>query len=205
MQRQFASSFFVIFCLLAALPARAQGPSRSRITQAISESRMQTLTGNMHPMARAEFDQGAAPADLPMERMQLVLTRSAEQETDLQALLAAQQDSSSPQYHQWLTPEQFGQRFGVSDEDVQKITGWLEGNGFHVDQVANGRNVIEFTGAAGAVEATFHTHIRKYVVNGENHWANSNDPQIPAALAGIVAGVATLHNFQKKPRAIRSN
>src|SRR5258708_4385037 len=137
--------------------------------------------------------------------MHLALTSNTGNQADLAALLALPQDSSSPQYHQWLTPEQFGQRFGPSDDDVQKIAAWLEANGFHVDKVANGRSVIEFTGVASAVETTFHTHIHKYVVNGENHWANSNDPQIPAALAGIVAGIATLHNFQKKPRAIRSN
>jgi len=155
-------------------------------------------------MARTEFDHGAAPADLPMQQMQLVLTRSAAQQADLDRLLVAQQDPSSPQYHQWLAPEQFGQRFGASDEDVQKITGWLESNGFHIDRVANGRNLIEFTGDAGQVENTFHTQIHKYMVNGRSHWANSSNPEIPAALAGVVAGVATLHNFEKKPQAIRS-
>jgi trimeric autotransporter adhesin len=165
---------------------------------------MITLGGNTHPMARAEFDRGDAPADLPMQQMLLVLTRSAAQQADLDALLAAQQDSSSPQYHQWLTPEQFGQRFGASDEDVQKITAWLEGNGFHIDRVANGRNLIEFTGAASQVESTFHTQIHKYMVNGQSHWANATNPEIPAALAGVVAGVATLHDFRKKVQAIRS-
>jgi len=195
----------MIFCLLAVLPAGAQDRPQSRITQAISASRMITLGGNTHPMARAEFDRGDAPADLPMQQMQLVLTRSAAQQADLDALLEAQQDSSSPQYHQWFTPEQFGQRFGASDDDVQKITGWLEGNGFHIDRVANGRNLIEFTGAASQVENTFHTQIHKYMVNGESHWANASNPEIPAALAGVVAGVSTLHDFQKKPQAIRSN
>ena len=194
----------LVFCLLAVLPASAQDRSRSRITQAISGGRMITLGGNTHPMARAEFDRGDAPADLPMQQMQLVLTRSAAQQTDLDALLAAQQDSSSPQYHQWLTPEQFGQRFGASDEDVQKITGWLEGNGFHIDRVANGRNLIEFTGAASQVENTFHTQIHRYMVNGQSHWANASNPQIPAALAGVVAGIATLHDFRKKPQAVRA-
>jgi pseudomonalisin len=165
---------------------------------------MITLGGNTHPMARAEFDRGDAPADLPMQQMQLVLTRSAAQQADLDALLTAQQDSSSPQYHQWLTPEQFGQRFGASDEDVQKISGWLEGDGFHIDRVANGRNLIEFTGAASQVENTFHTQIHRYMVNGQSHWANASNPEIPAALAGVVAGIATLHDFRKAPQAIRS-
>ena len=163
-------------CLLAGLPAGAQDGSRSRVTQAISGSCMITLGGNTHPIARAEFDRGDAPADLPMQQMQLVLTRSAAQQSDLDALLAAQQDSSSAQYHQWLTPEQFGERFGASDEDVQKISSWLEGNGFQIDRVANGRNLIEFTGSASQVESTFHTRIHKYMVNGESHCANASNP-----------------------------
>ncbi|MGH9694772.1 MAG: protease pro-enzyme activation domain-containing protein, partial [Bryobacteraceae bacterium] len=104
MRRQFVPWFLVALCLLAVLPARAQDRPRSRITQAINTSRMISLAGNMHPMARAEFDRGPAPADLPMQHMQLVLMRSAPQQADLDILLAAQQDSSSVQYHQWLTP-----------------------------------------------------------------------------------------------------
>ena len=203
MRKQVAFWFWIAYGLLVVLPAGAQDRPRSRITQAINGSRRITLAGNMHPMARAEFDRGTAPADLPMQQMQLVLTRSAAQQADLERLVAAQQDPSSPDYHRWLTPEQFGQRFGASDEDVQKITGWLELNGFHVDRVANGRNLIEFTGSASQVDNAFHTQIHRYMVNGQSHWANASDPEIPAALAGVVAGVATLHNFQKRPQAIR--
>src|SRR5690242_6210054 len=204
MNKQFAFWLLIVCGLLVVVPAGAQDRPPSRITQAINGTRRITLAGNMHPMARAEFDRGTAPADLPMQQMQLVLARSAAQQADLERLLAAQQDPSSPDYHRWLTPEQFGQRFGASDEDVQKITGWLESNGFHVDRVANGRNLIEFTGSASQVDNAFHTQIHRYIVNGQSHWANASDPEIPAALAGVVAGVATLHNFQKKPQAIRS-
>ena len=204
MNKQFAFWLLIVCALLVVVPAGAQDRPQSRITQAINGSRRITLAGNMHPMARAEFDRGTAPGDLPMQQMQLVLTRSAAQQADLERLLAAQQDPTSPDYHRWLTPEQFGQRFGASDDDVQEITSWLELNGFHVDRVANGRNLIEFTGSANQVDNAFHTQIHRYIVNGQSHWANASDPEIPAALAGVVAGVATLHNFQKKPQAIRS-
>jgi hypothetical protein len=139
-----------------------------------------------------------------MDRMQLVLTRSPAQETALETLLAQQQDPASSQYHQWLTPQQFGQQFGAADQDVQTITGWLQSHGFRVDRLANGRNLIEFSGTAGQVEEAFHTAIHKYVVNGESHWANASEVQIPAALANVVAGVSTLHNFSKKPQLIHS-
>jgi hypothetical protein len=169
-----------------------------RITAAIDEANLTTLRGNTHPLARPEFDRGPAPASLPMERMLLVLKRSAAQETALDALLDQQQDKSSPNYHQWLTPQQFGQQFGPADQDIQTVTSWLQSHGFQVNRVSNGRTVIEFTGTAGQVREAFHTEIHRYTVNNEDHWANSSDPQIPTALTPVVAGIDTLYNFPRQ-------
>ncbi len=140
-----------------------------------------------------------------MEHMLLALTRSAEQETALKTLLDRQQDRSSPNYHQWLTPQQFGEQFGASDQDIQTVTAWLQSHGFTVNRVSNGKTVIDFSGTAAQVRQAFHTEIHKYVVHGETHWANANDPAIPLALTPVVGGVATLHNFTKKPQLIASN
>lgn len=171
-----------------------------RVTAPIDESQLKVLRGNTHPLANARFDQGAAPSDLPMDRMLLVLSRSTQQESALQALLAGQQDKSSPLYHRWLTPQEFGQQFGAADQDIQTVTAWLESYGFQVNRISNGRNVIEFSGSAGQVQQAFHTEIHKYVVNGQEHWANTSDPQIPAALGPVLAGIVTLHSFGKKPQ-----
>jgi subtilase family serine protease len=171
---------------------------RPLITEALDESRLMVLKGNTHPLARREFDLGTAPASLPMERMLLVLKRSDEQETALRKLLDDQQDKNSPHYHKWVTPEQFGAQFGPTDGDMQMITSWLQSHGFQVGST-KGRTVLEFSGSASQVKEAFHTSIHKYVVHGEQHWANANDPSIPAALAPAVAGIKTLHNFLKKP------
>jgi hypothetical protein len=162
-----------------------------------------TLQGNTHPLARPEFDQGAAPDSLPTERILLVLQRSPEQETALRKLLDEQQIKSSPNYHVWLTPEQFGEQFGPADADIQAVTGWLTSQGFQVNRVATGRTVIEFSGTAGAVRQAFRTEIHRYVVKGEEHWANARDPQIPAALKPVVAGFASLNNFPRRPMVER--
>ena len=172
--------------------------ARPLITQAVDESQLTRLTGNTHPMARPEFDLGTAPATLPMDRMLLVLKRSPEQEAALEKLLDDQQDKNSPNYHKWLTPEEFGQRFGPSDADMQTITGWLQSHGFQVGST-KGRTVLEFSGSASQVQEAFQTTIHKYIVNGEQHWANYSDPSIPTALGSAVAGILTLHNFIKKP------
>ena len=174
------------------------GSQPSRITQAIDESKLVVLRGNTHPFARPEFDRGPAPANLPMERMILVLKSSPEHGTQLDQLLAEQQDRSSANYHKWLTPEEFGARFGASDADIQQVTAWLQSHGFQIDKVAKGHNVLEFSGNAAQVQAAFHTAMHRYDMNGKQHWANANDPAIPVALTPAVAGIASLNNF---PRA----
>lgn len=178
-------------------PSTSVAP-RPLITQPVEEAQVTVLKGNTHRLARPEFDLGTAPATLPMQRMLLVLKRSPEQESALRKLLADQQDKASPNYHKWLTPEQFGQQFGPTDGDMQTITSWLQSHGFQVG-TTKGRTVLEFSGSASQVKEAFHTSIHKYVVKGEQHWANSSDPSIPTALTPAVAGVLTLHNFLKKP------
>ncbi len=197
-------SFVAIFALFSPLVVAVSAQTNNlqpRITQAVDETKLTVLHGNTHPLARAEFDRGAAPADLPMERMLLVLKRSPEQEAALDQLLAEQQDESSPNYHKWLTPAQFGQQFGVADSDIRTITWWLESHGFQIGNVSNGRTLIEFSGTAGEVQEALHAPIHSYIVNGEQHWANANDPSIPTALTPAIAGVATLHDFYPKPQS----
>jgi hypothetical protein len=177
-------------------PSQTPGPL---ITRPVDEAQLTVLKGNTHPLARPEFDLGTAPATLPMQRMLLVLKRSPEQESALRKLLDDQQDKSSPSYHKWLTPDEFGKQFGPTDTDLQTITAWLQSHGFQVG-TTKGRTVLEFSGSASQVKEAFHTTIHKYIVNEEQHWANSSDPSIPLALMPAVAGVLTLHNFLKKPQ-----
>ncbi len=202
MQRNQAS-LFVIFlaCTLFGVIHPATGAAQTelvspRLTGEIDPTRLVVLKGNTHPLARPEFDQGLAPDELPMERIMLLLKRNPEQDIELQELLDAQQDPGSPSYHQWLTPEQFGERFGPAPEDIAVIIDWLQKQGFSVAGVAKGRNVIEFSGTAEQVGEAFHTEIHKYLVNGKERWANASDPQIPEVLAPVIAGIVSLHNFE---------
>jgi subtilase family serine protease len=191
-------AFFIGFASLAL----AQTASvQSRITQAIDENNLVVLKGNTHPLANARFDRGEAPGSLPMNRMLLVLKHNPEQEAAVKQLIADQQNQSSSNFHAWLTPQQFGQQFGPSDADIQTISSWLQSRGFQVANVSQGRHIIEFSGTASQVGAAFHTSIHHYNVDGEDHWANSSDPSIPAALASVVTGVKSLHNFNAKSAA----
>jgi subtilase family serine protease len=194
------TSTVVLFSLfLVAQRSMGQSSAERLITQAADESKVMTLKGNTYPLARAEFDGGTVPASLAMDRMLLVLKRSPAQESALEAFLAEQVDESSPNYHKWLTADQFGERFGASKDDISQVTSWLQSHGFQVAPASHGRGVIEFSGNAGQVQETFHTAIHYYNVNGKQHWANQSDPQIPQAFAPAVAGFVSLHNFPKHP------
>lgn len=175
--------------------ASAQAAPPARITQAIDEKNLVLLKGNVHPLARSDYDQGAVGDGLQLHRMLLLLQRSPDQETALEKLLDDQQDKSSPNYHAWLTPQQFGQQFGPAEADIQTVTTWLQSHGFQVTNVTAGRTLIEFSGTAGQVRSAFHTEIHNYLVNGESHTANATNPQIPAALAPVVVGPVSLNNF----------
>ena len=149
---------------------------RQLITKPLDESQRTVLKGNTHPLARWQHDVGSAPSSLPMERMLLVLKRSAEQQIALRELLDSQQDKFSPNYHKWLTPDAFGKQFGASDLDIQVVNNWLQTHGFRVAQVSHGRTIIEFSGTAAQVQQAFGTAIHQ--VHREGTTALGQTPAI---------------------------
>ena len=178
----------------------AQGVAPTvRIVDRIDESNLVTLRGNTHPAANARNDRGRVSPELRMSDLILVLSRSPEQQAAFEKFVAGQYDANSPDFHQWLTPDEVGTKFGPSETDIDTISRWLIGHGLSVDQVTKDRMSIRFSGTAAQVESAFHTEIHNLEVKGVSHIGNMSDPQIPAALAPAVVGVKALHNFFPKP------
>jgi uncharacterized protein (TIGR03437 family) len=171
-----------------------------RITGSIDNSKTVELPGGTTPRARPEFDRGAVPASFPMPAMTLELKPSSDQQTALDQLLANQQNPASPDFHKWLTPDQYADRFGASAGDIVRISAWLRSEGFTVQRVARSRARIQFSGTAQQVERAFHTPIHQFAANGQLHYANTANPSVPAALAGIVRSIRGLNNYRLKPR-----
>ena len=71
-----------------------------------------------------------------------------------------------------------------------------------MEEVARGRNWIAFSGFVPQVQAALATEIHRYNVAGEMHFANSNEPSVPRALAGAVIGILGLDDFYPKPPRI---
>jgi len=160
------------------------------------ETKLITLAGNTRPEANAANDQGEVSDDLVMDHMMLQLKRSPQQERVVEQFIDSLHDPKSPNFHQWLTAVAFGEKFGVAEADIQTITSWLQSQGFTVNTVYPNRMAIDFSGNAGQVRRALHTSIHNLNVNGVHHIANFGDPQIPAALAPVVAGVVSLHDFR---------
>ncbi len=198
MRIQRAVFFFLLAgSLIQVNPAFSQPPVNApRIIDTIDESQLVALKGNVHPLARAQFDRGAAPENMRLDRIHLVLKRSASQEGALRQLITQMHTRGTASYHKWLTPDQFGEQFGPSDQDITTVENWLTGHGFNVVKVNPGKQTIEFSGNVAQFRGAFHAQIDRYEVNGETHYANSTDPQIPTALAPVVGGFASLNNFR---------
>jgi subtilase family serine protease len=169
----------------------------------IDNNSFTAIHGNLRSEARPQYDRGAVESTLRLTNIIMAFRPSPDQEAALNTLLQEQLDPSSPNFHRWLTPEQFADRFGLSRADMGRIVSWLEDQGFTINLTARGRTWVSFSGTAAQVSSAFHTEIHRYVVNGETHYANSTDPAVPSALADVVLGFRSLDDFHPRPRAAR--
>src|ERR1051326_4303117 len=192
-------SFPLLLVLIISFPALAAANAHKRN---VDDNDTVPVHGNVHPNARPEFDQGPTDQKLRYDKMILVVNPRADARLRPDQFIAELHDPTSPRYQQWLTPEQYGKLFGISDDDLADVTAWLTRQGFTIDEVAPGRMWINFSGTVGDVERAFKTQIHDYKVNGKVYHANNKDPEVPRALADIVGGVSTLHNFPKQSLSV---
>jgi hypothetical protein len=176
-----------------------------RIVANVDELSLATLRGNVPQLARPEYDQGEASPSTQLTHMRLVISRSSEQQAALDSYLAQLQSKSSPNYHKWLTPEQFGQLYGPADSDIAALVAWLESHGLQVETVSKGHTNIAFNGTVSQVEEAFHTSIHSYQADDRQFYSNTTDPQIPLALAPVVKGVAHLNTIRPRPHLVHGS
>jgi uncharacterized protein (TIGR03437 family) len=194
----------IAFALLASIAPHLMA-QRNRIDGPIRSRERVVLPGHTRPQLKPENDEGPADPSLPLNDMTLVLRPSAAQQTELDQLLREQQDPASANYHRWILPEEYAQRFGASPQDIARITDWLKQQQLDVTSVARGRNSVQFRGTAQAVGGAFGTQIRNYRVNGRRHFANATNPTIPADLNLMVVAIQGLDDFHLEPRGVKGN
>ena len=197
----FLQTFFFLLALCASIAQTVAAAPASRITRAVDPSRTRRIVGSLSPLAQAKNDVGPVDSSMPLDYMVLSYKPSADQQQDLDGLLTDQQNPSSAQFHKWLTPEDFGNRFGLNQQDHSKVAAWLRSEGFTVNESGRGRNWIAFTGNAGQVSRALHTSIHKFQVNGELHYANTTEPSLPEALVDVAGGFIGLNDFRFRSSA----
>ncbi|WP_187143001.1 Ig-like domain repeat protein [Terriglobus albidus] len=193
---RFAAAILALVSI--SVSAQLTNQAKPLVTQPVNDSRRVELHGSVHPLVRVASDQGPLADDLALNRILMTLRRSDEQETALKQLVDEQQDKNSPNFHKWLTPEEFGARFGASDTDIATLTSWLTAHGFNNVSVNKGRTTVEFSGSAGAMRQAFGVSMHQFSYLGKSRTANITDPLIPAALAPLVSGFSSLNNFPRK-------
>ena len=186
-----ASLTLLLFALAAPLAAQhVQAP-------VVDDGARVTLANTIHPRIAALGASGPMDPATPLERMLLVLKREPGTQASLDRLLRDQQDPASPRYHQWLTPEAFGEQFGPPAAQVAAASAWLRSHGLRVDGLAPSGMTLTFSGTAAQVGRAFGTRLMEYQADGATHHANATSLSIPEGLAGFVSGVASLHDFRR--------
>ena len=198
---KFLISWLLALCGLAA-PMWAQ-PTAARIASPADDSKLTVLRGNTPAWVQSGGDRGPASPSTRLSHVRLILSRTSQQRAALDAFEAQLQDKSSPSYHKWLTPEQFGKLYGPADADLNTLVVWLQAHGLSVEPLAPGHIDIAFSGTVAQLENTFHTRIHAFQVDGAEFYSNITDPQIPAAFAPVVQGVARLNTFKPRSNLLR--
>jgi len=207
---QIARGLALLLALGLPVPVRAHGahsqPSERprRIVREVDARDIRVVPGCVHALASPESDLGRVDATLVLEHVALVFKPSTAQQQDLDTLLADQRDPGSPSFGRWISPDEYAARFGMSEADLEQVRAWLRSNGLAVEGTARNGNEIYFSGTALQIENAFHTEIHRYRVGGEEHFANSTEPWVPAAFADTVLAILDLSDFRPKPKLRRA-
>jgi subtilase family serine protease len=191
---RFSIPAFVCSMILLIGTAASFAQSVPLINSPVDESQRVVLRGNTRPEANATNDRGAVDESFPLEGIELLLKRSPEHEQEAATLADELQRPGSPQFHKWLTADEYARQFGVHSQDIATISEWLRSHGFTVDNTSP--MTITFSGTAGQVKEAFGTEIHTLEVKGQRHIANMSDPSIPVALAPATEGVVSLNDFR---------
>ena len=178
-----------VFAALAAVLALS-GPAL-----AVRPEEFRDVAPVPHEVARG-VDAGRLDGDVRVSRAILVLP--VRDPDGLSRLLDSQQDPTSPDFRRWLTPEEFGRRFGAPDVDIAALRAHLEANGLEVEDPPAGRTALLFSGRTADVERAFSTELHDVYVDGALRIANVRPASLPLNLARRTVGLLSLNTFPRR-------
>ena len=104
-------------------------------------------------------------------------------------------DPASPDYHHFLTPAQFAERFGPTEEDYQAVTAFATAHGLKVTATHPNRTLLDVTGAVSDIEKALHVTMRTYAHPRENREFYAPDVEPSLDLAAPVLNIGGLDNY----------
>jgi subtilase family serine protease len=192
-----ATRVAVVAAVAMLLPMANAGAETMATTRTASPQSSRTLASSLLPAVKLSSDLGRMPPSTPMQHMALHFALTAAQQTDLTTLMHSLQEPSSPQFHKWLTPAQFQQRFGRPAEDVTTAEAWLRSQGFKIESA--GPESVRFSGSVSQVESAFHIQMHNYALGKRHYFANSTAVALPESLTAMVRALGHLNSLRPTP------
>lgn len=165
----------------------------------VKDSRTPLSIQSAAPVARS-FDLGHAD---PAQVLHVSVSLPYRDPEGMQNFVDSLSDPASPTFHQFITPEEVGLRYGLSLSDVQAVTSYLSGQGIHVKMVAKNRLSILADCTVAQAEAAFGTTIRKFQMifpdgtGNSSFFAPTGSLRVPASIAPHIVDVAGLESFTR--------
>jgi hypothetical protein len=155
--------------------------------------------------ADSQILRGQVPAVVsqlqPVERLaserhlNLAIGLPLRNQAGLTALLQQLNDPASPNYRQWLTPEQFTEKFGPTEADYQAVADWAKANGLKVSATHPNRVLLDVEGSVADIEQALHVRLQVYQHPHEARTFYAPDAEPQLDLAVPIAHISGLEDY----------
>jgi subtilase family serine protease len=113
----------------------------------------------------------------------------------LQTFVQDVNDSTSPSYHQFLTPQEFTSRFGPGQKDWDALVAFAKASGFQIVGGSRDAMDLRMTGTVAAIEKAFHVTMGVYQHPAENRTFYAPDREPTVNLPFSLWHVSGLDNY----------
>jgi len=182
--------FFSVAILLLSFPAIAQ-----QTRQALS-GHVPKIVSNLTPVDRLT----------PARHLDLAIGLPLRNQAELENFLKEVSDPASPNYRHYLTPEQFAEQFGPTEQDYQAVENFFRANGFAITTESPNRVLLDVNASVSDIERVFHVALRTYQHPTENRIFFAPDIEPSIDLSTRILDVSGLSDYPRPyPKFVRSN
>lgn len=136
------------------------------------------------------------------QTLQLTIRLRERNADELNQFMATVNDPHSSNYHHYLTPTEFADRFGQPPEVVAQVVAFLQSAGFTVTDVATNRLAITVTATVARIAATFGVHLANFQFGPRVVFAPLDEPSVPPQFGAVIQNIIGLSDVAQafRPR-----